>query len=255
MHMMGIERILSSEHDHLKQENSTADSFVVDIDNLSQVTLHDIDHHHQHHRDINTPPNSNTNRSLSRKVSSQRGVGNGGGGGGAENESSNKEIGFVNGDVCVSANKLMSTFVDLPQVVMASNVSSSVETTQNMININVNQKMVTVAAAESNNNSKLMKKRSHSKHHNQMKSSSQPRNWMMDPRRILFFFASLGAPSRFIMTYTVKHGNNNTDILYTLDREIQWRRERCLTTTMSYNLVFDYQRGKCVRLSEQLTLS
>ncbi|XP_026392501.1 uncharacterized protein LOC113287858 [Papaver somniferum] len=215
MHMMGIERILSSEHDHLKQENSTADSFVVDIDNLSQVTLHDIDHHHQHHRDINTPPNSNTNfqRSLSRKVSSQRGVGNGGGGGGAENESSNKEIGFVNGDVCVSANKLMSTFVDLPQVVMASNVSSSVETTQNMININVNQKMVTVAAAESNNNSKLMKKRSHSKHHNQMKSSSQPRNWMMDPRRILFFFASLSSMGTIILIYfTLSIGKFSGDV-------------------------------------------
>lgn len=213
--MMGIERILSSEHDHLKQENSTADSFVVDIDNLSQVTLHDIDHHHQHHRDINTPPNSNTNfqRSLSRKVSSQRGVGNGGGGGGAENESSNKEIGFVNGDVCVSANKLMSTFVDLPQVVMASNVSSSVETTQNMININVNQKMVTVAAAESNNNSKLMKKRSHSKHHNQMKSSSQPWNWMMDPRRILFFFASLSSMGTIILIYfTLSIGKFSGDV-------------------------------------------
>ncbi|KAI3836211.1 hypothetical protein MKX03_028190 [Papaver bracteatum] len=215
MHMMGIERILSSEHDHQKQENATTDSFVVDIDNLSQVTLHDH-HHDQHHRDINTTPNSNTNfqRSLSRKVSSQRGVGNGGG---AENESSsNKEIGFVNGDLCVSANKLMSTLVDLPQVVTASNVSSSVETTQNMININVNQKgqqMVTVAAAESNNNSKLMKKRSHSKHHNQMKSSSQPRNWMMDPRRILFFFASLSSMGTIILIYfTLSIGKFSGDV-------------------------------------------
>ncbi|RZC46272.1 hypothetical protein C5167_039228 [Papaver somniferum] len=209
MHMMGIERILSSEHDHQKQENSTTDSFVVDIDNLSQVTLHD--HHHQHHRDINTPPNSNTNfqRSLSRKVSSQRGVGNGG----AENESSNKENGFVNGEQCVSANKLMSTFVDLPQVVTASNVSGSVETTQNMININVNQKMVTVAAAESNNNNKLMKKRSHSKHRNQMKSSSQPRNWMMDPRRILFFFASLSSMGTIILIYfTLSIGKFSSDV-------------------------------------------
>lgn len=207
--MMGIERILSSEHDHQKQENSTTDSFVVDIDNLSQVTLHD--HHHQHHRDINTPPNSNTNfqRSLSRKVSSQRGVGNGG----AENESSNKENGFVNGEQCVSANKLMSTFVDLPQVVTASNVSGSVETTQNMININVNQKMVTVAAAESNNNNKLMKKRSHSKHRNQMKSSSQPRNWMMDPRRILFFFASLSSMGTIILIYfTLSIGKFSGDV-------------------------------------------
>ncbi|KAI3890292.1 hypothetical protein MKW92_034848 [Papaver armeniacum] len=214
MHMMGIERILSSEHDHQKQENSTTDSFVVDIDNLSQVTLHD--HHHQHHRDINTTPNSNTNfqRSLSRKVSSQRGVGNGGG---AVNESSNKEVGFVNGDQFVSANKLMSTFDGLlPQVVTASNVSSSVETTQNMININANQKgqqMVTVAAAESNNNSKLMKKRSHSKHHNQMKSSSQPRNWMMDPRRILLFFASLSSMGTIILIYfTLSIGKFSGDV-------------------------------------------
>ncbi|KAI3863094.1 hypothetical protein MKW98_015552 [Papaver atlanticum] len=126
------------------------------------------------------------------------------------------EIGFVNGDLCVSANKLMSTLVDLPQVVTASNVSSSVETTQNMININVNQKgqqMVTVAAAESNNNSKLMKKRSHSKHHNQMKSSSQPRNWMMDPRRILFFFASLSSMGTIILIYfTLSIGKFSGDV-------------------------------------------
>ncbi|KAI3986613.1 hypothetical protein MKX01_014151 [Papaver californicum] len=226
MHLMGIQRILS--YDHPNQENSTADkklleqglsdSFVVDIDNLSQVNIHDHHHQHQHHRDINTTPNSNTNfqRSLSRKVSSQRGVDNGGNGGGAENDSSNKEVGFVNGDQCVSANKLMSTFVDLPQVVTASNVGGSVETTQNVINVNTNQKgqqMVRVAAAESNNNSKLMKKRSHSKHHNQLKSASQPRNWMMDPRRILFFFASLSSMGTIILIYfTLSIGKFSGDV-------------------------------------------
>ncbi|KAI3948746.1 hypothetical protein MKX01_022160 [Papaver californicum] len=226
MPMMGIQRILSYEHNHPKQENSTADkkfldqglsdSFVVDIDTLSPVNIHDDHHHHQqHHRDINSTPTSNTKfqRSLSRKVSSQRGVGNGGG---AENDSSNKEFGFVNGDQCVSANKLTSTFADLPQVVTASSVGGSVETTQNVINFNTNQKgqqMVTVAAAESNNNSKLMKKRSHSKHHNQLKSASQPRNWMMDPRRILFFLASLSSMGTVILIYfTLSIGKFNGDV-------------------------------------------
>ncbi|MCL7044464.1 hypothetical protein MKW94_014575 [Papaver nudicaule] len=213
MHMMGIERILSSEHVQQKKENSTADtkfleqglsesdSFVVDIDNLSQVTLHD----HQ---------NKQFQRSLSRKVSSQRGVGNGG----AENDhSSNKEeAGFVNGDHCVSANKLMgSTFIDLPQVATASNVGGSIGTTQNINGNQKGQQMVTVAAAESNKNSKLMKKKSHSKHHNQLKSSSQPRNWMMDPRRILLLFASLSSMGTIILIYFTlsigKFSGNLTD--------------------------------------------